>query len=110
MRRPNRATVGDDGLGAAFARGVNEGFRLTGHVLLLVTVGGEVIIHQTVESAKVAELATEVLGQFRGEHYAAGVVIRIMAAEEAKSAPEPAKVDHPAIGEDGIEDAEIVDD
>lgn len=110
--RENRATVRDESLGKAFAEGVNEGFRLTGYVLLVIRVGNKDIVHDTVKASEIPTLVADRLESLRGEHYEVGVTIRIIADGDVKTESDKAqahKVEDPAIGESGIEDAEVVD-
>jgi len=108
MRRENKATVKDAGLGAAFVEGVNEGFRLDGYVLLSVTVGGKEITTNTIKAADVPTVVGELLDGMRGEHYAAGLIIRVFSADPAAATPTPPPTMEGAPLPDGVEDAEIV--
>jgi hypothetical protein len=90
--RENKATVKDEGLGTAFAEGVDEGFRLIGWVLFTVNVGGKEVASETVKKANVPDLVASVFSQFRGEHYDQGVVIRIMAIDKPAEAVDNAEV------------------
>ncbi|HET7110238.1 MAG TPA: hypothetical protein VFI41_05165 [Gemmatimonadales bacterium] len=109
--RQNRATVKDEGLGAAFKEGLNEGLRLDGYVVLFMKVGKNERQH-TIPASEVLEHVSNFIGGLRGEHYEEGVVIRIFGDSDAKSEPDKAQarvVEQTSIGESGIEDAEIVD-
>lgn len=111
MRRPNKATVEDSGLGSAFAEGLNEGFRLTGYVLLLVKVGGHVSYDKVIKASEVCDTVAGILAGMRGEHYDSGVVIQVIA--ESEGAPESAAAEVGGLpeGEDSsIDDAEVVED
>lgn len=106
MRRPNKATVADEGLGAAFTEGVNEGFRLTGYVLIVCQVGDRETINGVFKASQVYDVIGDFIAGLRGEHYEIGVTIRMIAESDA---PEPTKlVDIPELA-DGVEDAEIVE-
>lgn len=110
MRRPNKATVSEPGLGAAFAEGVNEGFRLTGHVLLICQIGGRDKIRIVTKASKVPDILSDFVAGLRGEHYEVGVTVRIIAEgdvvpEGQASAPTGAA----ELEEDPIEDAEVID-
>jgi hypothetical protein len=102
--RENRATIKDSDLTENFAEGINEGFRLTGYVLFSVNCGGKEIASETVKAANVPELIAVTLGAFRGEHYAMGVVIRIMAIDKPDEA-----VDTAEVVEGEVVEGEVVD-
>lgn len=110
--RENRATVKNEGLGSAFAEGVNEGFRLTGHVLLICKVGDKARVNATVKASEVPDLVNYFLSSLRGEHYEVGISIRVIAEGDVTTESVKAQarvVDQSSIGESGIEDAEVVD-
>lgn len=108
--RPNRATVSDSGLGAAFTEGVNEGLRLTGHVLLICKVGSRDKFREIVKASDVPELIGNFVATLRGEHYEVGVTIRIISeGDVAQDKAQARVVDRPELGESGIEEAELVD-
>lgn len=113
---PNKATVTDVGLGAAFKEGVNEGFRLTGYVTVFFKIGGQTKAKYTVEAHEVPKVVGEFLESLRGEHYEVGIKIKILADGDVgpgqASAPSGAAgVDGLPVGEDTtITDAEVVED
>jgi hypothetical protein len=102
-RRPNKATIADAGLGAAFTEGVNEGFRLTGYVRLTMRIGSQERFHEAVKASDVPQLVADFVAGLRGEHYGVGVIIRILALDDVKTEP-AGELD------DGIVDAEVVED
>jgi hypothetical protein len=105
--RENKATVKDEGLGAAFTEGFNEGMRLIGYSMVFFSVAGESIkTFPAVPNAQVAQLVAEHLATLRDESLAKGVVIRILPASKGDPAPPQEPV--AAVG-DGVEDAEIVE-
>lgn len=107
----NRATVSDKGLGAAFAEGVNEGFRLTGYVRLICLIGGRARVNETVKASDVPKLMETFFAGLRGEHYEVGVAVRLMAEGDVctEQVSDPAPRATPEVG-DGVIDAEIVED
>lgn len=108
----NKATIKDDGLGAAFAEGVNEGLRLTGHVLLICQIGGKDKIRVVTKASSVPDLVGDFIAGLRGEHYEVGITIRIIAEGDVKRGTGKAQarvVGPEEIGESGIEDADVVD-
>lgn len=107
IKRPNRATITDSGLGEAFAQGVNEGFRLTGYVTVFCRVGKGGVVRKEMAVADVPEYINEFLLSLRGEHYEVGVEIRILSEGDVKPEPKQAEVAAISQGED-IEEAEIV--
>lgn len=108
--RENRATVKDTGLGASFTEGVNEGLRLTGYVLVICKISDKEKIRGVFKASQVYDIVSDFVAGLRGEHYEVGVTIRMIA--EGDVAPEKAQarvVEPEAIGESGIEEAEVVD-
>lgn len=111
-RRENRATIKEEGLGASFAEGVNEGLRLTGHVLIICQIGGRDKIRVVTKASTVPDIVGDFVAGLRGEHYEVGISIRIFA--EGDVAPQSGKAQATVIaddanGESGIEDAEVVE-
>jgi len=110
VRRDNRATVKDEGLGSAFTEGVNEGFRLTGYVLVICKVGDKEKIRGEFKASQVYDVVGDFVAGLRGEHYEVGVTIRMISEGDVTPEKAQARVVEPeAIGESGIEDAEVVD-
>lgn len=104
MARSNKATVTDESLGQAFAQGVNEGLRLTGYVSIIIETKKRSANIQWVAVADVPATVNEFLTSLRADDYEDVVSIRIMAEEGNPPTEEQAELD------DGIEDAEVVEE